>query len=231
MIKKEPEIFLSLEKIKISESDMDRFDIDSIVIEPLLFQTGYLSVKEIRHDGDGPDYIVEIPNQEVRNAFNAQIPASFTEKSDAFAGNSYRQIRDALSNGDLDMMLVMMRQLFSSIPYELHVNREAYYHSIFYAMMSLLGFRVEVEKSVARGRIDAVVERGDRVYVMEFKYVNCNPDAAEDEKDRLSQMALDESMKQINNRGYHMGYAGSGKTVYLVALVFLGRDDIRMQYV
>ena len=126
-------------------------------------------------------------------------------------------------------MLEILRGFFASIPYELHVDLEAYYHSIFYTFMSALGFDMEVEMSVSKGRVDAVLELDDKVFVMEFKYMKCAPDTGIEKKRALFEKALDDAMKQINDRGYASKYEGSGKTVYQAAFAFLGRDDIEMR--
>jgi len=95
--------------------------------------------------------------------------------------------------------------------------------------MTLLGFDIDVEVSASRGRIDAVLELGNKVYVMEFKYEKCPLDASDDEKKKLFEAALDGAMKQINDRGYCDKYKGGGKTVYTAAFAFLGRDEIEMR--
>ena len=126
-------------------------------------------------------------------------------------------------------MLELLRALFASIPYQLHINREAYYHSIFFAIMSVLGFDMDAEVQTSKGRIDAVLELGDKVYIMEFKYKDCVPDADPDSKQMLFDEALEEGMRQIKSRGYWEKYEGSGKSVYQAAFAFLGRDSIEMR--
>ena len=138
LIKKKPESFLSLKNLKIRERILDIFDIRRMEIGSLLFQTGYLTVKEIIYENGTPYYILEMPNLEVREAFNLQIIAEFTETRDFFTETSYQRLRESLKTGDLQKMRDILRGLFASIPYELHVNLEAYYHSIFYAVMSVL---------------------------------------------------------------------------------------------
>ena len=95
--------------------------------------------------------------------------------------------------------------------------------------MKVLGFKIDAEVSVSRGRLDAVLELGDKVYVFEFKYVNCPPGTDEDTRKNLSDKALEVGMKQIKDRGYADKHAGSGKTVYQAAFAFLGRDSVEMQ--
>ena len=139
-------------------------------------------------------------------------------------------MKDALSAGDLQGLLATLRSLFASIPYELHIGREAYYHSIFFAIMTILGFTMDAETSVSGGRVDAVLELEDRAYVMEFKYVDCAYDAPPEDKQKLFDKALEEGMSQIESRGYANKYAGSGKKVTQAAFAFLGRDDIDMVF-
>ena len=122
----------------------------------------------------------------------------------------------------------MLKSLFSAIPYQLHINAEAYYHSIFFSVMYVLGFKIDAEVSVSRGRIDAVLELDDKVYIFEFKYEHCPPDADDALKRKIFDKALELGMKQIAERGYADKYIGSGKKVYQAAFAFLGRDNVEM---
>ena len=229
LIKKRPQGYVDLRNITIGEWELDAFDIENIEAGALLFQAGYLTVKKILDDFETPAYILGIPNFEVREAFNLHLLSEFTESGFQSTGNAYRAIKDSLWAGDLQGMLDNLRSLFASIPYELHIGREAYYHSIFYAVLNLLGFDVAAEVSVSGGRIDATLELGDRAYVMEFKYMECPKDAAPEAKHSLFQQALDDGMAQLKGKGYSKKYDGSAKTVHLAAFAFLGRDDIEMR--
>jgi hypothetical protein len=96
-------------------------------------------------------------------------------------------------------------------------------------MLTLLGFDVDAEVSTSRGRIDAVLEQSDKVYIMEFKYRECEPDATSEQKQKLFTDMLDEAMSQIDEKRYADKYIGHGKTVYKAAFAFFGRDDIEMR--
>ena len=232
MIKKKPESYLNLKNLEITEDILDTFEIEKIEPEPLLFQTGYLTVKvaaDSAFTAGPPVYTLDIPNYEVRDAFSMQIVSAFTESGDVKAGQAKMQIGAALESGDLQKMLDILRGLFASIPYELHVKDEAYYHSIFYAVMTLLGFDIDVEVSASRGRVDAVLELGDKVYIMEFKYKQCPSHINEEEKKTIFNSVLDDAMNQINSRGYCDKYIGSNKIIYKAAFAFLGRDSIEMR--
>ena len=97
--------------------------------------------------------------------------------------------------------------------------------------MSILGFNADAEVSTSKGRIDAVLELADKVYIMEFKYKDCPPDADSDTRRALSEKALDEGVKQIKDRGYADKYLGSDKQIIKATFAFLGRDDIEMRQI
>ena len=228
LIKKNPDVYLNLSNLEMSEDMLDSVEIEDAAPEPLMFQTGYLTVKEVLYPEDAPEYRLQIPNFEVKRAFGTQILASLTGKSNVKAGQARKEIMKALQVGDLPKIRQSLRGLFASIPYELHVPVEAYYHSIFYTVMNLLGFDVDAEVSVAGGRADAVLELGDKVYVIEFKYQNCPRNISPEDKEKLFATTLAEGLQQIKEKGYANKYAGSGKTIHLAAFAFLGRDEIEL---
>ena len=229
LIKKKPGDYTDLKHLVLQEYMLDNMDLDKVTVEPLLFQTGYLTVKEIVHPPRrSPEYIVEMPNFEVREAFNMHLVSALTESDSVRTWQAHSNMRIALKEGDLLMVRDVLRGLFASIPYNLHIDQEAYYHSIFYAIMNILGLDMDVEVSVSKGRVDAIIELEDKAYVMEFKYEDCSPDASEERKQELFSKALTEGMKQIEDRGYAERYQGSGKAVYKVAFAFHGRDNVEV---
>ena len=230
LIKRNPEAYSNLMNYEITESMLDSVEIENITLEPLLFQTGYLTIKDIPLTADEPVYILDTPNNEVKRAFNLHIISALTEKDDVRAGRMRNDINRALQAGDLRKMLDVLRGFFASIPYNLYIDREAYYHSIFYALTSALGFNTSVEIPVSKGRVDAILELDDKVYVIEFKYKKYPPEASDEAKRTLYESALDEAMAQINEKDYAAKYAGSGKTIYKAAFAFLGGDDIEMRF-
>jgi len=229
LIKKRPAGYTNLNNLRISELALDSFDLRRMEAESLLFQSGYLTVKETLQGTGAPVYLMDMPNYEVREAFNMHIFAAFTETGSIEAESAYMRIKESLDVGDLQGMLQTLRGLFASIPYQLHMKHEYYYHSIFYAMLNLLGFDIAAEVSVSGGRIDATLELSDKAYVMEFKYVDCPADVSPDARQETVEKALDDGMQQIRDKGYADKYAGSGKAVTLAAFAFLGRDDIEMR--
>ena len=229
ILKEKPATFLTLQNLEIRESMLDSFDIRKIGVASLLFQTGYLTVKEILPGYGPPVYKVDIPNNEVRESLYMNIITEFTEQDADTSETAYLRSKEALRTGDLQKLLDILKGLFASIPYQLHIDREAYYHSIFYAVMSVLGFNMDAEVSTSKGRIDAVLELEDKVYVMEFKYDDCEPGAVPEAKQKIFDKALEDGMNQIKAMGYADKFVGNGKNIYQAAFAFLGRDDIEMR--
>ena len=229
LIKKNPVEYSNLKTPIMTEYMLDSADFNKLEATPLLFQSGYLTIKEVVTSTKGDSYILDMPNFEVRNAFNQNIIAAFTDSGHTLAENVRLDMAKAFQDGDLHKILDSLRSLFASIPYELHIDKEAYYHSIFYAIMNVHGFDVDAESSVSKGRIDAALKFGNSVYVMEFKYVKCPPKVGDEKKKALVDKALCEGMEQIKARGYYKKYVSSGKTIYLAAFAFLGKDDVEMK--
>jgi len=228
IIKKDPAVYTSLKNTKITELMLDTSGIEVIEPELMFFQTGYLTIKSLLPVKGAAVYQLDMPNFEVSEAFNLQIISAFTKKRQARVKEAQLGMDDALQRGDTQKILEILRSLFASIPYQLHIDLEAYYHSIFFAVMSVLGFNMDAEVSTSKGRVDAVLELDDKVYVMEFKYEGCAPDADHEVKRKLFDKALAGGMKQIQDRGYHKKYLGRGKEIILASFAFLGRDDIEM---
>ena len=110
------------------------------------------------------------PNHEVRQSFLSCLlfynAAYNAENVDVTARNIGRY----LSKGDIDGMCEGFRSVFASIPYNMFLkDREAYYQTVVYLVLSIMGVKTACEIQTNKGRIDAVLETDDRIYVVEFK--------------------------------------------------------------
>ncbi len=76
---------------------------------------------------------------------------------------------DALSTGNRHQFEQALTALFAAIPYDIHVNREAYYHSIIFAALQAAGGEIIAESQTDKGRADAVIKTTNAIYVIEFK--------------------------------------------------------------
>ncbi|MDR2969485.1 MAG: ATP-binding protein [Tannerellaceae bacterium] len=171
---------------------------------PLLYQSGYLTIKKYDRRFNG--YILGFPNDEVKYGFILRlIPAWMSGRemiSDFFIGNF---IRD-LQAGNVDGFMTRLQSFFSSIPYELNNKEEKHYQTVFYLLFSLLGQFVEAEVSSATGRADAVVALDDTIYIFEFKLTE--------------NATAEEALIQIDKRRYAAQYAVDSRKIVKVGAEF-----------
>jgi hypothetical protein len=238
IIRMDPTQYAMPRDMTFAVSSLTAGDVENIELVPLLFQTGYLTVERVRTGSETlPMYTLRSPNIEVESAFNERVAATLTKANTATAATARVNIMDGFRRGDAERIELVLRGLFASIPYELHIPREAYYHSVFYALMLQYGALFLSEVSVADGRIDGVLEldgadgAGRLVYIIEMKYVKSPKDAGDEDKARLLDAAVEDALRQIDDRGYADAYTDSGKTVRKLGIAVTARRDVRARIV
>jgi hypothetical protein len=140
-------------------------------IEPisLMFQTGYLTVKEKEQTERGVSYTIDFPNFEVKDAFLTRLVAVCARKTQKEAEELRDRINEAIKKEDAEKLEEGLIEFYANIPYDLHVKSEKYYHSLFLAVTRLAEYEVEGEVHTDKGRIDAVVRKVEKVIVVETK--------------------------------------------------------------
>jgi hypothetical protein len=216
LIKERNDVVVFLQPSKIYSSDLNSYDYTQLNTQQLLFQTGYLTVKQVARAflKDDTVYVVGVPNEEVRVAMTKYLVSSYAD----YPVSKIGVMRDAMAQQLYDSNPVALAQglqeMFARIPYQLHVPKEAYYHSLLLLWLNLLGFKVDAEVSTDKGRIDAVWTWGDRVVIAEVKY---------SAKKKLKPLT-EKAFAQILDRRYHERYAGEGKRIALLAVAFAGKE-------
>ena len=190
------------EQVLASAAALGSFELDRLHPVTLLFQTGYLTIRSRDED---MAYTLVYPNKEVRHSLLQHLLGEYTEESPSDTYIRAKQMKDALKREDLEGFVESLNGLFASIPYQIFIaDKEAYYHSVTFLALSLMGSFIQVEVSQANGRPDAVVHLEQVIYVLEFKL------------DEPAEVAL----AQIQERGYATPYLNQGKTVRAVGLSF-----------
>ena len=198
-----------LEKLIVNETTLGSFELDHIPLEALLFQTGYLTIRDTFLLGERMGFELGYPNQEVRLSLNEQLLQYFVparSQPAMVSANVYRLLETA----DLDKLRALFERFFSSIPYEWYTSNqldqyEGFYASLFYSHMVACGARTTAEDSTNRGRIDLVCELANKIYIFEFKVISA------DEKGN--------ALQQIQHKGYAEKYR-DGRELYLVGIEF-----------
>lgn len=190
------------EELQVAETAFSIYDIRRLAIVPLLFQTGYLTIKG--YDKESQLFTLSYPNYEVRNAFLGNVLDTFSNLEPGFSTSYLWQLIEALQANQLDQFFEILKTLYANIDYDLQINNEKYYQTIFYLIFKLIGLRIAAEVKTGNGRIDAVIEVNDHIYLFEFKL---NKDAT---------VALD----QIRDKTYYQKYRRHGKPVTQVGVNF-----------
>jgi hypothetical protein len=188
----------------MAKDELGVFDIESIPLKTLLFQTGYLTITG--YDKQLGLHILDFPNQEVKKSFIRSLMQHLTKKEGADVITFAANLKKALLAYDLDLFFKYIRIFFASIPYTVHVRIEKFYQAIFYVMIKMLGAEIEitVEEATNIGRIDAVIQTDKHTYIIECK-VDDSPAVA---------------IAQIERTKYYEKFMMSGKEIVLIGLSF-----------
>lgn len=149
-------------------------------------------------------YELGYPNLEIEQSFSRFLAQGFGDVPLDDMSSSMIQIHRALAKNDIDTVLEELKIFFANVPYNITLKNEKYYQTIFFVVFKLLGTFVEAEVHTNRGRIDAVLQTKDHIFVMEFKL---HGDA-------------EQAMAQIHEKQYAQKYQGSDKCVTLVGVGF-----------
>jgi Holliday junction resolvase-like predicted endonuclease len=215
LMKERNDTHLLLEPVLMKQAEYNSFDYRTLDTKQLFFQSGYLTIKKAEKDEFGKElvYTLGVPNEEVRQSLMDYLTGAYAaypvDKTISLRGSMMK----ALLKGDAAIFEANLKELFSNIPYQLHIKRESYYHSLFLLWLNMLGFHVEAEVSTSRGRIDAVWTWKERAVIIEVKYVS---------KGALKTL-LDTAMEQITEKGYYERYAATHRRVARLAVAFSGR--------
>jgi hypothetical protein len=194
--------FADLENIQASQSELNTFDLDSIGLITLLYQTGYLTIES--YSPYTMKYQLRYPNKEVEFSLGTHLLGVFLHKKSVVIDAHINEMRSALLYADIDAFCAQLQSLLAGIPYTLHIEKESYYHSLLKVVTTLLGFDVHCEVMTSVGRIDMVIEMTHLIVLFECKF-NKSPA---------------EALAQIKERKYAESYAQSGKQIVLVGVSF-----------
>ncbi|MBD5196490.1 MAG: ATP-binding protein [Bacteroidales bacterium] len=187
----------------VEKSELEAVGIHDNDPIPLLFQTGYLTIKST----DGNEYELHFPNEEVESGFAKQLSRlCVPELNDTNGDFALRKFRVDLRNGDVESFMQRLQTMIKAIPYEQH--NEKFYQNIVYLLFTLLGADARMEEHSSRGRADLVVRMDKFIYIFEFKYNGSAEDA----------------LQQIHDKDYAGRFNVSEKEIILVGANFSGES-------
>ena len=198
-----------IENVPADAFMLDVCDAETLPMESLLYQGGYLTIKEVKRGDPKRDetdkFVLAPPNLEVREALKrgylSQVMGLKESPFNALVDKAKQQV----ASGDIaEVVETMLFSLYAQIPPDWRIKDEAEAKRYFQLFFTMLGANPAPEFPSARGYADAVVEQPSAVYVFEFKY-NESSEAA---------------IRQIRERGYADKWIGGERPVTLVGINF-----------
>ncbi len=204
-----------LARVEANESMLASFDVGSIELPTLLFQTGYLTITESQLGSEGRSFVLGFPNHEVRTSLHRSILGWLAGEASS-PDQTRPRLERVLRSGGLDDLHEIFHAFFATIPHDWYrknqlAGYEGYYASIVYCYFVALGLEVIAEDVTNHGRIDLTVKHAGRVYLFEFKVKGL---AGKGNAGRARPMTW------LLKKNYHEKYRPAAPEVYLVGVEF-----------
>ena len=203
MLRQYDTMFTEIKRIEASAYDFDAPTESATSIVPLLYQSGYITIKD--YDPDFDYYILDIPNKEVRIGLTRSLIPAYITPNTLIVNNAARHVAQCLAKEDVNGALTILQQFLSTVPYCDNTNTEGHYQQVFYIIFTLVtGYFADVEVRTATGRVDMVLRTAQTLYLFELK-LNRSAEAA---------------MQQINLKDYPARFARCGLPIVKVGSNF-----------
>ena len=173
-------------------------------IAPLLYQSGYLTIKD--YNPYAQLYLLDIPNSEIRTGLMESLLPSYLHRQTDAGLTTIGLMYDAIRQEKMDEALRLMQTFLSTVPYTDNTHYEGHYQQVLYILFSLFGMYVDVEVRTPNGRVDVVMQTKSTLYLIELK-LNKSAEAA---------------MAQIDLKDYPSRFALSGLPIVKVGINFDG---------
>jgi hypothetical protein len=174
---------------------------------PVLFQSGYLTIKD--YDSSDDSYTLGFPNKEVEQGFLKALLPMYLDEAESPRDFDARKFKNDLLAQDIEAFITRLIALFSAVPHGEDAGHEHYYQSIFYIIFNLIGQFITVEEHTYKGRSDAVVQTKNAIFVFEFKLNSGDSDTV-----------VQSALEQIEQTGYAERYVASPKKLYKIGVQF-----------
>lgn len=187
-------------------SDFDVSPENMTTVLPLLYQSGYLTIKH--YDPMIDLYTLGYPNEEVRTGMVRSLAANYLTPAEGTNSSFVIKFVKAVIADDMEQALTLMRAYLAGVSYRLSNKTERDVQTIFYLVFSLIGSFIKVEEESAHGRADVVITLPSVVYVMELKFDG----------------SADAALRQIDEKGYLIPYTADGKRLVKVGVNYSSEE-------
>ncbi len=210
---------IQLENRVVDADSLTRFELDRFTPEALLFQSGYLTIKEREINGENILYHLYYPNYEVQRSFSMGLAEHLTKRGKQVAVLG-KQLIQALAENDYSAFQVKIKAMLSGIPHAWPDSGSLDHHESWFASLLYLCFRttqveLKAEEMTSHGRSDLVVLHENQVFVFEFKVLEGSENMEERTKEEL-----DKAIEQIRAKKHAEKYLDRGEPIHLIGMVF-----------
>lgn len=181
--------------LEVSHDELDSIHQADINPIPVLFQSGYLTIKGVNKEFEL--YRLDFPNEEVREGFVKFLLPYYVYCRQNQHKTIISKFVMALRNGEADLFMQLMQSLMAGTPYELIRELENHYQNVMFIITKLMGFYVQAEYRTSNGRIDLMVGTDKYVYIIELKFNG----------------AADDALAQIDAKDYSLPFNIDGRQV------------------
>lgn len=198
-----------LSPLRAKNSSFDAATETMTSLTPLLYQSGYVTIKD--YDEETDVYTLGFPNKEIEVGLYDSLLPGYLDTAIDGGRVVVADMSVMLKRGNLEEALKLLRDFLETVPYCDNTNYEGHYQQMFYIIFALLtSYSIQVEAHTPKGRVDVVVETQNHVYVIEMKF----------------NKTAEEALAQINSRHYAEAYAIKGKQVVKAGLNFSVKDEV-----
>ena len=195
--------------VELDESGLQTYRAVAQDALPILFQSGYLTIKE--YIKEAQMYRLGFPNDEVRYGFLKNLLPAYTAVPFGDTGKSVWRFVEDIRKGKVDSFMERMQSIIAGISYDNFSKenlklREHNYQTAMYLIFKLMGQFVQTEVHCSTGRVDCVVQTADSIYIFEFK-LSGNGNA-------------EDAIAQIQKQNYAAKYKADGKKIVLIGASF-----------
>jgi len=187
---------------KLSADTLNSIDIMDTNPLPLLYQSGYLTIKD--YDERYKTYTLCFPNSEVREGFVKYLVPYYTPKNENNTSFSIDKFVKEVEKGDPESFMHRLDAFFANGDYALMGNKELYFHNAIYVFFSLMGLYVDVERHTTDGRMDILMQTSDYIYILELK---------------IDQSA-DVALQQIEEKEYARPFVADTRKLFKIGINF-----------
>lgn len=199
-----------LNKLTGEKELLSSLEIDHIMVETLMFQSGYLTIKNVNSLEGNHVYQLDYPNLEVCQGLNSSLLKHLVYDG----GTQVRQriqLYKLLQNNDLDGLQQLFQSFYTGIPNHWYTNSDiqnydGFYVSVFYSYFASLGLDITVEDCTDLRRIDMTLKFNSQVYIFGFKVVELAPEG--------------NALQQTKDKAYADKYRSLNQPIHLIGVEF-----------